>query len=673
MKRFIVISLLTVMSLPLLACAWPATHNYYLFSPYDSREFRNRVEQITEDNWQAYLGTKEKYFWFNADEIIKAAQQKNDALMVSYVRNLQKYLDCADEKRREQWDYPTKEQLAQRTATLKAVKAYAQGKLKSRLRSQHALLLMRCNMMLGLHAENVTFWVTTGSHMIESVYRDMMVNIYAGALLKTGSEEAAVALFAEQGDWESLMTVYYKRRSCQAIRQEYLRNPNSPVLPFLLTDFVNNSQEAIDAEHDALGGKLFFVRDIERQEAMQMCQLATQVVKEGKTECPTLWQSAKAWLEYLFGERRQAATDILAAAKMQGTDRQKDNTRVLMLYITSAQAPASAAFDDYLADELQWLDGKQQEDFHYHNVMDRLVYQVLADKYASRPEVAASLLKAAESGDYVAYVDTMEVKRLKQYMDYASTPARNGLDKYLKAHQRLDSDEFNDLVGTKYMRLCRWEEALTWLQRVPLKFYNDRGYAVYAANRSYKIEPWLKRQWLKRSVEYGDTKWNLTSNPKADFAREMQTMEAKLNILSGQALQQHCYDLAVRYAQAHFTGDCWYLMRNGKSVTDTLRPNETHLGQKAIQLLQKASLAKDFQLKEKALFALSYGNINTQPWYSAEWDGQKGDYYKKVDTRSQQYKAWAALAAFEKQNATRTSRYVSRCDEYQQFLKVYNK
>ena len=93
----------------------------------------------------------------------------------------------------------------------------------------------------------------------------------------------------------------------------------------------------------------------------------------------------------------------------------------------------------------------------------------------------------------------------------------------------------------------------------------------------------------------------------------------------------------MRYAQAHFTGDCWYLMRNGKSVTDTLRPNETHLGQKAILLLQKASLAKDFQLKEKALFALSYGNINTQPWYSAEWDGQKGDYYKKVDTRSQQY------------------------------------
>ena len=671
MKRFIVISLLTVMSLPLLACAWPGTHNYYLFSPYDSQEFRKRVERISEDNWQAYLGTKEEYFFFDADEVIKVAQQKNDALMVSYVNNLQRYLDCADQKRQEQWDYPTKEQLAQRTATLKAVKAYAQGKLKSRLRSQHALLLMRCNMLLGLHAENVTFWTTTGSLMIESVYRDMMKNIYAGALLKTGSEEAATALFAEQGDWESLMTVYYKRRSYQAIRQEYLRNPNSPVLPFLLKDFVNNAQEAVDGP-DVIEGKLF-VRKIQRQEAMQMCQLATQVVKEGKTECPTLWQSARAWLEFLFGDRRQAATDILSAAKMEGTDRQKDNTRVLMLYITSAQASPNAAFDSYLADELMWLDAKQKEDGHYHNVMDRLVHQVLADKYAHRPELAVSLLKAANSDEYTTYVDTMEVGRLKQYINYASTSAQNGLDRFLKAHQQVDGDALNDLVGTKFLRLCRWQDALTWLQRVPLKFYNGRGYAVYAANRSYKVEPWLKRQWLKQGLEYSDQKWNLPSNPKMDFAREMLSMEGRLNVLSGQALQQQYYDLAVRYAQAHFSGDCWFLMRDGKSVGDTLRPNETHLGQKACQLLQKASQTADFQLKEKALFALCYGYINPQLWYTEEWNSKKFENDKKPNARSQQYKAWAGLVAFEKQNATRTSRYVSRCDEYRQFLKVYNK
>ena len=150
------------------ACIWWSNYNNYLFSPYDPQEFRERVENTCNNNWKAYLGSKEEYYWFDADEAIKTARRKNDALMVSYIQNLQKYLKCSDEKREEQWDYPTKEQLSQRRQTLLAVRSYAQTKLTSRLRSQHALLVMRCNMLLGEHAQNVTFWMTTGSKMILS-------------------------------------------------------------------------------------------------------------------------------------------------------------------------------------------------------------------------------------------------------------------------------------------------------------------------------------------------------------------------------------------------------------------------------------------------------------------------------------------------------------------------
>jgi hypothetical protein len=671
MKRFIIISLLWATTLPLLACAWPATHNYYLFSPCENQEFRERMERLTEDNWKAYLGWTDNYFYFDADKAIATARQKKDTLMVSYLQQLQKYLDCADQKRREQWDYPTKEQLAKRTQTLKAVKAYAQGKLKTRLRSQHALLLMRCNMMLSRHAENVTFWNTTGSLMIESVYRDMMRNIYAGALHKTGSEEAATQIFAEQGDWESLMTIYYKRRSYAAIRQEYLRNPDSAVLPFLLKDFVNNAQEAVDGP-DVLPGKLF-VRNIQQKEAMQMCQLAAQAVKDGKSSSPCMWQSAKAWLEYLYGNRQQAAKDIVAAAGMAGTPRMKDNVRVLMLYITASQAPASADFDNYLADELEWLDSRQQQqqnDLFYSNALDRLVNQVLMGKYASRPIIATSLLKATNNWDYTAMLDTMKVSCLQQYINYASTPASKPLDKYLKARQKIDSNVLNDLMGTKYLRLCQWQQAVEWLKKVPLAFYNERGYAVYAANRSWTFEPWMKRQWLKQDMEYSDTKWQLKANPKIAFAQEMMAMEGELNVLSGLTQQQRCYDLAIRYAQAHFTGDCWFLMRDGKSVGDTLRVNETDLATKALDLLRKASQTTDFALKEKALFAMSYGELYTKKWYDEVWNDKTYETYRKPNSRSPQYKAFTALKAFEKQNATRTTRYVSRCDEYLQFCKA---
>ena len=554
MKRFIVISLLSAAALRLLACSGPDIKNYYVFSAYAHDDWNNRIQELCNSNWRSYLGSKDEYFWFDADEVMAAARKKGDQLMVNYVRNLKQYLDCAEAARSDVWDYPTKQDLAKRRQTLTTVAGYARQKLNTRLRSQHGLLLMRCQMMLGQHQQNVAFWEQTASKYINSVYRDMMQNIYAGALLKTGRDAKAGQLFAEQGDRQSLMTQYYKRRSYDAIRQEYLRNPNSAVLPFLLTDFVNNAQEAVDGP-DGIQGKLF-VRNIQKKEAMQMCQLARQVVSEGKSSSPAMWQSAKAWLEFLFDNRKQASTDILEAVKMEGTERMKDNARVLMLYITAVQAPAGAAFDDYLADELKWIDGKQREDEFYRNALDRLAHQVLADKYAHRPVVAVSLLRAANSDWYDTYVDTMNVERLKQYIDYTSSTAQNALDKYLKARQRVNRDTMNDLVGTKYLRLCKWQDADKWLSRVPLSFYNVQHYAVYAANRRYTVEPWLKRQWLKQDMEYSGKVQHLASNPKTDFARDMLKMEGELNVLTGAARQQRCYDLAVRYAQASFTGDC---------------------------------------------------------------------------------------------------------------------
>ena len=675
MKRFIAISLLiAATTIQAFACAWSESYNYYLFRAYNPKEFRMHVDEVTSNNWKVYMGSNEPYFYFNADEVKEFARSKGDLLMASYVENLEKYLDCAEKKRYESWSYPSKEELAERQKTLLSVRNYAQGKLKTRLRSQHALLLMRCNMMLGRHAENVTFWMTTASTLIESVYRDMMRNIYAGALYKTGSEEAAAAIFAEQGDWESLMTMYYERRSYKAIRQEYLNNPNSPVLPFLLTDFVNNAQEAVDMQNDYyMEGKLF-IRDITKTEAQQMCQLATAVVSEGKTANPVLWQSAKAWIEFMFGDHRQGIADIEKAQKMEGEQRMKDNARVLKLYMTAVEATPGSSFDDYLAQELEWIDKRSKEDNSFLDPRTRLVQQVLVDKYSSRPLTAASLLKAIDSYDYNVYIDTVRVESLLQYIDYASTPAQTALDRYLKPHQKLDQDKMNDLVGTKYMRLCRWQEAAEWLTRVPVTYYNDRGYAVYAANRTWNIEPWITRQWLGDGIEYSDQKWQLKENPKLAFAREMARMEGELNVLKSKERPQRCYDLAVRYAQANFTGDCWYLMRDGKSICDTLRCNETNLGAKAAELLKEASKTKDTALKERALFALCFGylyfsELQLQPWYSDSPDAPA--YQRLTSPRSPQYQAFAALADFERSNKAGASKYVSNCDEYLQFRKAY--
>ena len=669
MKRFIITNLLAVMALPMLACAGGWTTNYYLFRIYDSQEFSYQAQSVCRDNWKAYLGkSPDEWYWFDADEVIKFAQNKGDVLMVSYVQNLEKYLECARSVSSEQWEYPTKEELAERGRSLQSVRAYALSKIKSRLRSQHALLYMRCNMLLGKHQDNVNFWEQTACEYIETVYKDMMKNIYAGALYKTGRSAEAGELFAEMGDYNSLMTQYYKKRSFAAIRQEYLNNPNAKVLPFLLQDFVNNAQEADDATNpnaEGTGGKLF-IRDITKTEALQMRDFCEQVVKEGKTTTPIMWKTAKAWLEYMFADKRQAAKDIIAAASLDGTELMKNCTRSLILYITSSQAKDSEAFDNYLTDELKWLE--ENKDYNY--VRERVLHQTLKTHYAEQPSRLIALYKACDSYEYHWYVDTMQTEKLEKYLYYVNTPGKNNLDNYLKSRAKAAPYELEDLIGTKYMRVCQWDKAITWLKDIPASFYENCGYAAYIANRSWQIEPWIKRQFLKSEVEYSDQKWQLGNNPKLTFAQEIQKMEGEMNVLSSQAIEQRCYDLAVRYAQAHFRGDCWWLMRNSKSSGDTQREGETDLAGKAVSLLQKVSLSQDPAMKEKALFALSYGELYSQYWYNEMWNSETCKYERKPNSESKQYMAFEKLFNFES-NRTPAA-YVSRCDEFKQFKKLRN-
>ena len=678
MKRFIIISLLSVITLPILACAWGDIENPYLFSMYASDNFRERVEKICNENWKAYLGSTEEYFWFNADDVIKAAQQKGDALMVSYIQNLQKYLDCVniEERKQYEWNYPTKEEIAAQRRNLEAVNTYAFGKLKTKLRSQHALLYMRCNMMLGRHHANITFWEQTASLYIETVYKDMMKNIYAGALYKSGQEEKAGEMFAEMDDYESLMTLFYKKRSYLAISQHYKKNPNSKVLPFLLQDFVNNAQEAEDAKKGSMGGKLF-IRDINEQESWQMQQFCELVVREGKTETPIMWKCAQAWLEFLAGKKKEASKDIDAALKLEGTERMKDNARVLKLYITGAQAKPSDDFDEYLITELDWLKSKEKEDGFFERAMSRLSRQVIIPHYEDKPEQQLAMMLVTGNYEYGYRIDTMPVDKLEKFYFYTKTPAKTTLDKYLKKNIETNDSVLIELIGTKHMRNAQWDKAIQWLKDIPVAYYNhnrSEEYLYYSRMRSYEVEPWIKRQWIDSSKAY-EQKSTWYRNIKLDFCKEMQMLESSLNLLKGKALEQRYYNLAIRYAQASVKGDCWWLLHNTKSIYDMTGKNEVDFGQKAVEYLQKAAMTNDRDLKLKAIFGMGYrelytGTKDAKLWFERVWDEKTYEYVPQYNRQAPQFRAFQSLFDLV-DGKPEEPMYISKCDEFLQFRKYY--
>lgn len=682
MKRFSIISVLLALASEILACAIPGTHNYYLFSVVNTKDFRSHFESTTLDNWRAYAG-KQDLWWFDADEMTNIARRKGDVEMIGYIANLQRYLDiCANSS--DSWAYPTKEQKDSAQHVLRDIGAQALAKTATRLRSQQALLHMRCNMMLGEHEANIAFWEQKASAYINSVYRDMMRNIYAGALLKTGRADEATTIYIEQGDMESLYTYYYKKRSYDAIRAEYEANPDSPAFPFLLQDFANNTQECIDSdtEEGNWPGKMY-VRNINQKESRLMCQLAEKVVDEGHTSNPVLWQSLRAWLLWLNGNREEADEVINKAINMKGTQRAKDNARALRLYIHASIAPVSTQFNNFLTRELLWLEKKMKQEGnygHYTRVYDRLTHQILIDKYRKigQPEKSAAFLAWKES--VFDHLNTADVKEGERYLSYLQKKPVTLLDHFLKARIKADYEMLHELIGTKYMRLARWQEAIPHLEKVSLEYINQMDIAPYMAQRTFRVEPWIDRQRISSELQIPGSVC-VKNNQKLAFAREMLSLETGFDRKHPIAKAIRAYLLAIRYTQASSAGDAWYLTQYGKSCIDSFEyedndnepKNNNRLSNtaepdflaKASSLLEQAKPLRQFVMQERILFAQAYLPVDC--WYKEVWNDEQVSYIKKVRPDSRQYKALLRLTEFEKANAERTSPYVSRCDVLRQF------
>jgi hypothetical protein len=454
-----------------------------------------------------------------------------------------------------------------------------------------------------------------------------------------------------------------------------MRDPQSALLPFLLQDFVNNAQEATDADNPLAGGTQgkLFIRDIQQAEARQMMALAGKAATEGKTQYPALWQCAKAWLEFLYGDRQQALTDIQRAATMQGTPLMQRCVRVISCYVRAMQANSLESVEQYLTNELQWLSQQRDSSYYLSCAYERIMHQAVMPQCiaAGRPNDALAALSIVSDMDYETCIDTMDVEQLKDYLTYLGQSATLPLERFVKQQVKTDQHAMDNLVGTKYLRLCQWQQAIEWLQKVPLSFYEQKGYAPYAFYRSTTVEPWIKRQWLTHEQRYGDNRPPLKENARLSYAREMMQLEASLPLLRGQSRYQRCYDLAVRYAQACPEGDCWFIMHDGSGYYYDELSHETNLRQKAVDLLQEAGGTKDRRLRERVLFALAYVYLNPDRWYEEEWNTELSKYVVKPMPQAQQYAAFARLADFEKASSLPVADYVSRCDEYRQFSKFY--
>lgn len=705
MRRFfpLVSAWLLALLLPLQAKACIAeapTHNAYLFSVYDQalmayNPFMGRVN----DYWRSYVGSNDEHFDRLNDStlILSTARQKGDREAAAYLTLLYAYVRASANLNG--WDYPTKEEVAHYNKVVADMLAAARAYRGKRFRAQYLLMQMRALFAQKNYKAAADVWARKGARQPASVFRDLMQNLYAGCLLRTGGKRQAVEIYARQQDFASLKYCVRKYRNLAGIKSIYAQNPNSATLVYLVQDFVNNTQETFDLfEANRLpfgcvdgsdSTKTSWLEEIDRkaiyrQEALDFVAFARQVVSEGKTQVPCLWQTAIGCIHHVLGDTKAADGELRAALAMAGTDRMKANARAIHAVNSVSVNRLDNDYLNWIAQEMEWMQGqsKMERDGrynHYDDVVDRLVFNNLvpALRKAGKDDLALGLIASQQIslwyvGEYFDALQQLSADQLIAYRKWAKARPDNALEAYARQHAPKDDDYYNDLIGTRLLACARWEEAIPYLEKVGRDFLDSQGIAPYAKKMDFNLDRWIIDQKIDRDEKNSDV--TLTTNKKTDFCREMMQEESKYRLMrEGLDKRLQAYKLASLYYQASYEGDCWWLTQYGVSSTqDSALAGTKDFVAEAISLLNAAKAPKwnkkeerrSFDLQQKSLYALAF--IHRDPMVTWSYDA---DYnaVANYQPQSRQYQAMLALSGFANRYPQRVAAYVSRCDVLKKF------
>lgn len=715
--------LLTIACTGCMACGVETTYNYYLFHTWaeptghylyeggvKDYNARSRIDQF----WREYTANPDCQYIYDRDAIHEIAESRQDTELLDYMKWLDTYIGAGQTLNHDRWDYPTKEELAESRRSVEDMATAASQYQGTRLRPQYMLLQMRANMLLEQHATNCTFWESTGKKLPPSVYRDLMENIYAGALFHTGQRERACDIFARQGDGESIQWALLKFRNLAGIRRIYADNPNSFSLYYLIDEFVNNVQEFTDrggiTEWDEATAEMRHNIQKEqqfRQQALDFVQFSEQVVREGKTHDPSLWITARAMIHYEMGMLPQALQDLQSLPAKKKQKKTSEQTQIVSRCVALLIQTANPEADQQqLVSELKWLTGQYTttDNSYILCATHRILIHGLAARYhqADNHLMETAVWRLLDRLDQVRYsnhnqpaeeevdgwnpnyatpyyyqLSQLTADELIRYHTLLQNPQGNALDQFVLTHAptssagQSETTYYADLIGTRLLGEARFAEAIPYLEQVPTSFMESQNISYYLAHRNYHVERWYHRQRSKRDTE-GPHQAQLSSNPKLDFCREALQLQDRLSTATNADQRSlAAYQLATMLYQASPLGECWYLSDYGNSCAGEGEQEHSPLFQQAKTLLEQSRQTVQFEQRLKSLYALAYLPVDN--WWSeseiTSWNGGTPTYHYTPNPRSYRYAALDALDRFAQGNPSRMDRYVNRCDVLRQFRK----
>lgn len=471
-------------------------------------------------------------------------KKQQDEAALNYWRITKQF----SEKSSDPWYYPTLKDRAELLETAKSLRTASQQTTQPELRERYLLQLMRITFYLKEYTLCVQIWNDRPKTFKDADIQESFTNYYAGALLRLGEKTAAANLYGSTGEWKSLRIF---PKDLGFMGELYETYPNSRAFEFFVQQFVNSYQDYRDTKQ----------RDIFKK-------LANRALREQKTDDAALWQSALAHIAFLDGDVATAVATIEEASKMKGTPIVMENVRMLRLLYHAADSKAKD-YDAKIAADLPWLIQKvynltDEERWvncdvkcHYLNILRVITLKYLEPHYSSNgnPNMALAILNAYDEAtkapcdrdevsqnrkgapntynyDYnthlFSYLDTTSITNAQNFLAFVKSGGKTELEKTLIKMGYVGESFMNELIGTKYMRISDYKNAIVHLQKVRPDFSKTQNIYKYLARNPFS-EYWITNHRERKQYGTYNPAQIYEKNPsKLQFCQIMCELEQKI-------------------------------------------------------------------------------------------------------------------------------------------------
>jgi hypothetical protein len=525
------------------------------------------VYEWTIDNLKTISLADEIYQNSFAEYLRKKQDKEAITLLI-----LAKRCEQARAQRADKWWYPTKEDLKNYDlqAILNEALAYKGKKLKAR----YLLQAVRAAYTMQKYDLCLKLWNTQIKHQPTSAVKMMSEGYIGGIYFKRD------------------ITIKVKS-DMERIKILYQYQPSSPELAVMVQKICREAEEnanrkVFDGVTDTEEYKKFLKN---RKRYLELRDFALQVVEENRTNNPAMWQYAAAFLTFLDGDCPLSTQYLAKAGQMKGTSLIKNSIKIFQIMIDAYTSSYDADFEARILPQLQWLDKmicthitdevKEEYDdnstfsnysqYYYGDMMRKITLSVMLPKYLEQNEGAKALLLAGMASERLRslaqvrqnrdkdawnidfrtnvfdWMNRVSIENVIAYKQKLLSGTNTAFEQFLASRCYKNKDYLNEIIGTKYMRLEKFDKAVQYLSRVSPNYAKTLNVYQYFHYDPF-AEPYLKRTHSEPYPNY-----------KLDFATQMLKLQGQMQTARNRESKM---DATFQYAWGlkRAASDCWALI-----------------------------------------------------------------------------------------------------------------